>query len=100
MNRTLSQIEQRMAFYAGYLKNGKLTLNDEDAEEWLRDLPKAIEGQYICLDRGDLPVKFTMDNLRRLKTLAIKNENFGALQRDGECGQNGEGDGTSSSERR
>ena len=94
MNRTLSQIEQRMAFYAGYLKNGKLTLNDEDAEEWLRDLPKAIEGQYICLDRGDLPVKFTMANLRRLKTLAIKNENFGALQRDGECGQSGEGDGT------
>lgn len=93
MNRTLSQVEQRMAFYAGYLKNGKLTLGD-DAEEWLRDLPKAIEGQYICLDRGDLPVKFTMDNLRRLKTLAIKNENFGALQRDGECGKSGDGDGT------
>ena len=41
----LSMIEKRMAFYAGYLKGGKLTLSEEEAAEWLRDLPKDIEGQ-------------------------------------------------------
>ena len=88
-----------MAFYAKILKNGRLTLNDEEAEEWRRDLPAAIRGQHIILDRGELPVVMSLANVRRLKTLALKNENFGALQRDGECGQIGEGDGPSSSER-
>lgn len=30
-------------------------------------MPMAIQGQYICLDRGDLPVKMNVDNVRRLK---------------------------------
>jgi hypothetical protein len=73
MATNLNQIEQRMAFYAGLLKDGKLTLNDEDAEEWRKDLPMAIQGQYICLDRGDRPVKMSLANVRALKTLALSN---------------------------
>ena len=94
----LTQVEQRMAFYAGILKKGQLTLNQEDAEEWRRDLPAAIRAQHLLLDNGELPVAMTLANVRRLKTLAIKNENFRALQRDGERGQGGPGDGDSGSE--
>ena len=43
----LTQVEQRMAFYAKILKDGRLTLNQEDAEEWRRDLPAAIRGQHL-----------------------------------------------------
>jgi len=85
----LTQVEQRMAFYAKILKDGRLTLNEEEAEEWRRDLPAAIRGQHIILDRGELPVAMTLANVRRLKTLALKNENFGAVQRDGQCGEGG-----------
>ena len=69
----LTQVETRMAFYAKILKEGQLMLNQEDAEEWRRDLPAAIRGQHIILDRGELPVAMTLANVRRLKTLAIKN---------------------------
>ena len=69
----LTQIEQRMAFYAKILKNGQLMLNEEEAAEWRRDLPVAIQGQHIILDRGELPVAMTLANVRRLKTLALKN---------------------------
>ena len=48
----LTQIEQRMAFYAKILKNGQLMLNEEDAEEWRRDLPAAIRGQHLLLPTG------------------------------------------------
>ena len=94
----LTQIEQRMAFYAKILKNGQLMLSEEEAAEWRRDLPVAIQGQHIILDRGELPVAMTLANVRRLKTLALKNENFGAVQRDGQCGEGGPGDGPSNSE--
>ena len=69
----LTQVEQRMAFYAKLLKDGQLTLSDEDAEEWRRDLPAAIRAQHSILDRGGLPVAMTLANVRRLKTLALKN---------------------------
>ena len=69
----LTQVEQRMAFYAKILKNGQLMLNEEEAAEWRRDLPVAIQGQHIILDRGELPVAMTLANVRRLKTLALKN---------------------------
>ena len=94
----LTQVEQRMAFYAKILKDGQLTLNEEDAEEWRRDLPAAIRGQHFILDRGELPVAMTLANVRRLKTLALKNENFGAVQRDGQCSEGGPGDGPPGSE--
>ena len=67
----LTQVESRMAFYAKILKDGQLMLSEEDAEEWRRDLPAAIRGQYIILDRGELPVAMTLANVRRLKTLAF-----------------------------
>jgi len=82
-----------MAFYAGYLKGGKLTLSEEEAAEWRRDLPLAIQGQYIILDRGELPVKMTTQNVRRLKTLALSNAAVGALCWHAVGGQSSEGDG-------
>ena len=94
----LTQVEQRMAFYAKILKDGQLTLNEEDAAEWRRDLPAAIRGQHLLLDRGELPVVMTLANVRRLKTLALKNEKFGAVQRDGQCGEGCPGDGVGGSE--
>ena len=94
----LTQIEQRMAFYAKLLKDGRLTLNDAEAAEWRRDLPAAIRAQHLMLDNGELPVAMTLANVRRLKTLAIKNDNFRTLQRDGQCGESGPGDGDGGSE--
>ena len=94
----LTQVEQRMAFYAGILKKGQLTLNQEDAEEWRRDLPAAIRAQHLLLDNGELPVAMTLANVRRLKTLAIANESFRTLQRDGLGGEGGPGDGPPGSE--
>ena len=94
----LTQVEQRMAFYAKILKDGQLTLSDEEAEEWRRDLPAAIHGQHSILDRGGLPVAMTLANVRRLKTLALKNENFGVVQRDGQCSEGGPGAGPPGSE--
>ena len=85
----LTQVEQRMAFYAKILKDGQLMLSAEEAEEWRRDLPAAIRGQHIILDRGELPVAMTLANVRRLKTLAFKNENFGVVQRDWLGGEGG-----------
>ena len=94
----LTQVESRMAFYAKILKDGQLLLGEEEAEEWRRDLPAAIRGQHIILDRGEPPVAMTLANVRRLQTLAIKHDNFGALQRDGQCGEGGPGDGVGGSE--
>jgi hypothetical protein len=71
--KPLTQVEQRMAFYAKLLKDGQLTLSQEEGEEWRRDLPAAIRGQHLLLDRGELPVAMTLANVRRLKTLALKN---------------------------
>jgi hypothetical protein len=94
----LTQVEQRMAFYAKILKSGRLTLNDEEAMEWRRDLPAAIRAQHLLLDTGELPVAMSLANVRRLKTLAIKNENFRTLQRDGQCWEGGQADGDGGSE--
>jgi len=66
----LTQVERRMAFYAKLLKDDQLMLSEEDAEEWRRDLPAAIRGQHLLLDRGELPVAMSLANVRRLKTLA------------------------------
>ena len=90
----LNMIEQRMAFYAKLLNGNRLKLSPEDEREWRRDLPKAIEAQYTLLDRGELPVPMTLENVRRLKTLQMKNENFGALCREWERGQSSEGHGS------
>ena len=93
----LNMIEKRMAFYAKLLNGNRLKLSPEDEHEWRRDLPVAIETQYAELDRGELPVPMTLENVRRLKTLQMKNENFGAIFRQWERGQGSEGDGMGSS---
>jgi hypothetical protein len=62
----LSSTEKRLAFYANLLENGKLKLTDEEAEEWRSFLPLAIEAQYFLLDKGELPVQMTLNNVRRL----------------------------------
>ena len=64
--KPLNSTEKRMSFYAGLLVNGKLKLTDEEAEEWRSLLPLAIEAQYFILDKGGLPQKMTLQNVRRL----------------------------------
>ena len=89
----LNMIEQSMAFYAKLLNGNRLKLSPEDEREWRRDLPEAIEAQYAELDRGELPVPMTLENVRRLKTLQMKNENFGVVLGQWERGQGSEGHG-------
>jgi len=90
----LTMLEKRMSFYAGLLdRDGRLKLTDEEVEEWRRDLPKAIEAQYAAIDRGCLPIAMTLENVRRLKTLDVSNENPRAVQWDWECGEGRERDG-------
>ena len=86
-------IEKHMAFYAKLLNGNRLKLSPEDEREWRRDLPVAIEAQYTLLDRGELPVQMTLENVRRLKTLQMKNENFGVVRGQWERGQGSEGHG-------
>jgi hypothetical protein len=68
--RSLTQVEQRMLFYAGLMSKGVCKLGKDDMKEWRASLPLAIEGQHLCLDRGDLPVKMTLQNVRGLKRIA------------------------------
>ena len=66
--KMLNMTERRMAFYARILSiDGELTLNEEDAKEWRRDLPDAIEAQHRLIDRGALPVVMSLENVRTLK---------------------------------
>ena len=67
---SLTQVEQRMLFYAGLMNRGVCKLGREDMKEWRMKLPLAIEGQHLCLDQGDLPVKMSLQNVRGLKRLA------------------------------
>ena len=82
-----------MAFYANILDGEVLKLSADEAAEWRRDLPKAVEAQYVLLDKGCLPVPMTLDNVRKLKTLDVSNENPRAVFWDWECGKSCEGDG-------
>jgi hypothetical protein len=54
-----SQVEQRMAFYAGIIKRGKITIPADLAQRWRNALPRAIEEEYRRLDRGELPRSLT-----------------------------------------
>ena len=42
--------ERRAAFYAKMLDGNKLNLNDEEAEEWRRDLPKVFACSFCECD--------------------------------------------------
>ena len=64
--KPLNSTEKRLGFYANLVQNGKLKLSDEEAEEWRSLLPLAIEAQYFLLDKGELPVQMTLNNVRRL----------------------------------
>lgn len=64
--KMLSTTEKRMAFYANILDGEQLTLNEKEAREWRRDLPKAMEAQYALIDRGALPVVMSLENVRKL----------------------------------
>jgi hypothetical protein len=68
-------LERRMAFYANILDGDQLKLSADEAAEWRRDLPRAIQAQYFLIDKGCLPVRMTLENVRRLKTLDVENEN-------------------------
>ena len=64
--KQLNSTEKRLAFYANLLQDGKLKLTEEEAEDWRRLLPLAIEAQYFLLDKGELPIQMTLKNVRRL----------------------------------
>ena len=64
--KPLNSTERRLGSYANLLKDGKLKLSDDEAEEWRSLLPLAIEAQYFLLDKGELPVQMTLNNVRRL----------------------------------
>ena len=64
--KPLNSTEKRLAFYAHLLQDSKLKLSDEEAEEWRELLPMAIEGQYFLIDKGELPVQMTLQNVRKL----------------------------------
>ena len=94
IRRPLNMLEKRMAFYANLLDGEVLKLSGAEAAEWKRKPPGAVQAQYFWTDKGCLPVPMTLDNVRRLtKTLDVKNENFGAVQWDWECGKCREGVG-------
>ena len=63
--KPLNSTEKRMAFYANLLENGELKLSDEEAEEWRKLLPLAIEGQHFLISHGQLPQKMTLQNVRK-----------------------------------
>ena len=71
--KMLNMIEKRMAFFAKLLDGDRLKLSADEAAEWRRDLPRAIEAQYFLIDKGCLPVPMTLANVRRLKTLDVEN---------------------------
>ena len=72
--KMLNMTEKRMAFYARILAidGESLLLSKEEAEEWRRDLPKAIEAQYAAIDRGCLPTVMTLEHVRALKRRSLK----------------------------
>ena len=45
----LNSTDKRLAFYAHILVNNRLTLPEEEAEEWRELLPMAIEGQHFLI---------------------------------------------------
>ena len=65
-SNTLNMQERNMAFYAKLLDGGKLTLSDEEAAEWRRDLPAAVEAQHSIIEAGGLPSTMSMANVRKL----------------------------------
>lgn len=54
-----SQVEKRLAFYAGILKHRKLQVPPDVAQRWRSALPGAIELEYERIDRGELPRALT-----------------------------------------
>ena len=62
--KPLNSTEKRMAFYAHILEDGKLKLSEEEAEEWKRLLPIAIQGQHFLISHGQMPKKMTLQNVR------------------------------------
>ena len=63
--KPLNSTEKRLAFYAHILVNNRLTLPEEEAEEWRELLPMAIEGQHFLISHGQLPQKMTLQNVRK-----------------------------------
>lgn len=58
-----SQMAQRMAFYAGIwnIKTKKFTIPLEKAVEYGKNIPAAMELEYIRIDNGCLPRRLTTD---------------------------------------
>ncbi len=63
-----TQMTQRMAFYAGIWnpKTKKFTISLDDAIEYGKKLPIAIELEYIRIENGNLPRKLTLKIVNEL----------------------------------
>ena len=83
----LNMLEKRMAFYANILDGDRLKLSADEAAEWRQDLPSAIQAQHLLMDRGALPARRTLENVRKLKALGVENEVARAVLRREKCGQ-------------
>ena len=61
--KNYSQMAQRMAFYAGIwdVKKKKFTIPLEKAIEYGKNIPVAMELEYIRLDNGHIPRKLTTE---------------------------------------
>ena len=50
-----SQVERRMAFYAGITRGRQLCVPQQKAAEWRKALPRAIEIEHQRIEQGHLP---------------------------------------------
>lgn len=66
--KNYSQMAQRMAFYAGIwdVKKKKFTIPLEKAIEYGKNIPAAMELEYIRLDNGCMPRKLTTEVVDKL----------------------------------
>ena len=72
-------LDKCMAFYSKLLDGDEFKLSEEEAREWRRDLPKAVEAQHFLIDRGCLLVPMNLANGRKLKTLDVSNALAGSI---------------------
>lgn len=56
-----NQIEQRMAFYGGICRHGKIVVPIALAQQWRAALPSAIEREYRRIASGELPRRLTLE---------------------------------------
>ena len=59
----LTQMEQRMLFYAGLMRNGKPAMDPQLLELWRRALRQWVNDEYAKIEKGGLPTRGTPKNV-------------------------------------